>query len=335
MFELSVVSGTAIRGIIAEARPEIVDEVRETYLTHAAGDTVNPDSYFLRFPDRPDSRIIALPARLGGRRQVAGIKWIASFPSNIERNIPRASAVLVLNDAETGYPFAFLEASQISAARTAASAALAAQELTGGRTADRFAVIGGGVIAKTVLDFLAAQGWSIGRLAVYDREPRYARNLAAHAARVLGCDTVVESGPEAAIKDAEAVLLATTAAEPYLEGKQLFRAGQVVLNISLRDLSPEIVLGACNILDDVEHCLKANTSPHLAEQACGNRDFVDGTLADVLNGSVSPDRNRPVVFSPFGLGVLDLAVGALILDHAEKEGSALRVDGFFGETERW
>lgn len=196
-------------------------------------------------------------------------------------------------------------------------------------------MIGGGLIARTVIDFLAAQGWSIGRLAVYDRDPRYAGNLAAHAARVLGCETSVEAAPEAAIQDSAVVLLATTAAEPYLEGPESFRAGQVVLNISLRDLSAEIILGACNILDDVDHCLKANTSPHLAEQACGNRDFVHGTLADVLNGSITPDRDRPVVFSPFGLGVLDLAVGALVLAHAEKDGSALRVDGFFGETERW
>ena len=42
-----------------------------------------------------------------------------------------------------------------------------------------------------------------------------------------------------------------------------FKAGQVVLNISLRDIAPEIILNACNVFDDVEHCMKANTSPHL------------------------------------------------------------------------
>jgi ornithine cyclodeaminase len=47
----------------------------------------------------------------------------------------------------------------------------------------------------------------------------------------------------------------------------------VVLHISLRDLAPEILLASANIVDDIEHCLKANTSPHLTEQLIGNRDF--------------------------------------------------------------
>jgi N-[(2S)-2-amino-2-carboxyethyl]-L-glutamate dehydrogenase len=71
-----------------------------------------------------------------------------------------------------------------------------------------------------------------------------------------------------------------------------------VLHVSLRDLSPQIVLGSTNIVDDVEHCLKADTSPHLAEQLTGNRDFVHGTLDDVMSGRVDPPADRPVVFSP-------------------------------------
>ena len=87
-----------------------------------------------------------------------------------------------------------------------------------------------------------------------------------------------------------------------------------MLHVSLRDLAPEILLASTNIVDDVEHCLKANTSPHLAEQLTGNRDFLDGTLDDVMAGRVTVPADRPVVFSPFGLGVLDLAVGKYVYD---------------------
>ena len=107
-----------------------------------------------------------------------------------------------------------------------------------------------------------------------------------------------------------------------------------MLHVSLRDLAPEIVLAATNIVDDVEHCLKANTSPHLAEQRSGNRDFVTGTLPDVLAGRVTLPADRPVVFSPFGLGVLDLAVGRYVYDEVARSGELRVVDDFFHELRR-
>src|SRR6185436_10358417 len=123
----------------------------------------------LRFPDKPDCRIIALPAYLGNGFQVAGLKWIASYPGNIRRGFPRASAVLVLNSYETGYPFAILESSIISAARTAASAVLAAHWLNGqSRRAPALGIVGTGFIARYVYDFLVDTGWEIDEVRLYD-----------------------------------------------------------------------------------------------------------------------------------------------------------------------
>ncbi|MFE3782672.1 hypothetical protein ACFXPA_31350 [Amycolatopsis sp. NPDC059090] len=116
----AVVSGQQVNEVLAGAQCEVVSIVESAYLAHGSGATVNPPSCFLRFPDRPDSRIIALPASVGGDVSVDGIKWISSVPGNIEHGLPRASAVLILNDPATGYPYACLESSIISAARTAA-----------------------------------------------------------------------------------------------------------------------------------------------------------------------------------------------------------------------
>ena len=130
---------------------------------------MNPPSYFLRFPDRPSSRIIALPASLGGSNPVDGLKWISSFPENVAAGIPRASAVLILNDHDTGYPFALLESSIISATRTAASAALAADRLSSGAARPtRVGIIGTGLIARYIHAFLAGSGWTFDEVGVYD-----------------------------------------------------------------------------------------------------------------------------------------------------------------------
>src|SRR5947208_15529901 len=171
-FELSIINGKTVFDIVRAHRSECIRIVREAYLAHADGQSVNPDSYFLRFPDKPDCRIIALPAYLGDGFDVAGLKWIASFPGNVQRGFPRASAVLVLNRHDTGYPFAILESSIISAARTAASAVLAAYWLSGrSRRAHSPEILGTGSIHRYVYGVLIDTGWAIEEVQLYDRSP--------------------------------------------------------------------------------------------------------------------------------------------------------------------
>ena len=98
-----VVSGAAVKEVIDGHQDQIFAAVEKAYRSHAAGDSINPDSYFLRYPQQPRNRIIALPAHLGGDVQRSGLKWIASFPENTATNLARASAVQILNDAKTGY----------------------------------------------------------------------------------------------------------------------------------------------------------------------------------------------------------------------------------------
>jgi N-[(2S)-2-amino-2-carboxyethyl]-L-glutamate dehydrogenase len=330
MVAFRIVTGPTVRRIIMQARPEVIDTVRQAYLLHYRGEA----SQFLRFPAKPSARIIGLPAYIGGDYGVAGMKWIASFPENIAQGTPRASALLVLNDYDTGYPFACLEAAQISAARTAASAVLGAEQLLAGRRADRVAFIGGGVIARNILDFLAARQPHVSEINVFDTAAPYADAFAAYAQDTTGVLTRRMPSLEKTIAGADVVVLATTAAEPYIHAADTFRAGQVVLNISLRDIGPAVVAGAHNIVDDVDHCLTANTSVHLAEQALGGRAFIDGTLAQFMLGGAELGDDRPRIFSPFGLGVLDLAVGMLVYRAAVAGQQALEIDDFFGETNR-
>jgi ornithine cyclodeaminase len=131
------------------------------------------------------------------------------------------------------------------------------------------------------------------------------------------------------------VVFATVAGRPHITTPAWFSHNPVVLHVSLRDLAPEILLASANFVDDVEHCLKADTSPHLVEQRTGNRDFLNGTLNDVMLGRAAPPTDRPVIFSPFGLGVLDLAVGKYVYDEVARAKQLRVIDDFFHDLRRY
>ncbi|MGW2069162.1 2,3-diaminopropionate biosynthesis protein SbnB [Streptomyces sp. NPDC001953] len=336
----AVIPGDQVQQALRGREKQIVELIEATYRLHGAGDSVNPPSYFLRFADRPTARIIALPASIGGSVNVDGLKWISSFPTNVEAGLPRASAVLILNDHDTGYPFACLESSIISATRTAASAALAADWLSRGRTRPaRVGFFGTGLIARYIHTFLAGTGWSFDSVGVYDVSADSADGFCGYlqeaGAAGQTAQVTVHDNAEDLIRSSDLVVFATIAGKPHVTDPAWFAHNPLVLHVSLRDLAPEILLDSANFVDDVEHCLKADTSPHLAEQLTGSRDFLDGTLDDVMTGRVTPPTDRPVIFSPFGLGVLDLAVGNYVYDEVALAGHLHLIDHFFHELRRY
>lgn len=321
--DFAIVSGSAVQQVLTGRSAEVVRLVERAYLAHHAGQTTNPHSHFLRFTDRPDNRIIALPASLGAGFDVDGIKWIASVPGNIHIGLPRASAVLVLNDQQTGFPLACMESSIISATRTAASAVLAAGRLAESRR--RISYVGAGLIAEYIHRLFTETGWTFDEVGVHDLRHDAASRF---GARVGGHPVKVHDTVESAVRAADLVVFATTAVAPHVTDLAWLRHNPTVLNISLRDLGAEVILASTNFVDDVDHCLRAGTSPHLAEQHSGSRDFVTGTLGDVLLGQEVP-AGHPVVFSPFGLGVLDLAVASHVLQLARTAGLVTHIPGFF------
>jgi N-[(2S)-2-amino-2-carboxyethyl]-L-glutamate dehydrogenase len=333
----AVIPGAQVQEVLRGREREVVDLVETAYRLHGDGRTVNPPSYFLRFPDRPSSRIIALPASIQGEAGVDGLKWISSFPENVASGLPRASAVLILNDPATGYPFACLESSIISATRTAASAASAADRLSRGRPRPtRVGFVGAGLIARYIHTYLTRTGWAFDGVGVHDVSPDSAAGFRGYLERSgAGARITVHDTAEALIRSSDLVVFATVAARPHVHDVGWFDHHPLVLHVSLRDLAPEIVLASANVVDDVEHCLKADTSPHLAEQLTGSRDFITGTLPEVMAGRVSLPDDRTVVFSPFGLGVLDLAVGRFVHQEVLRSGRLRVIDDFFADLSRY
>src|SRR5882757_7027805 len=85
----------------------LVAVIRHAALCLQRKDFAQPIKPYLRYGN-PANRIIAMPAYVGKPFDAAGIKWIASFPGNLKRDLPRAHSVVVLNDAATGVPTAII-----------------------------------------------------------------------------------------------------------------------------------------------------------------------------------------------------------------------------------
>ncbi|MFJ2744330.1 2,3-diaminopropionate biosynthesis protein SbnB [Streptomyces sp. NPDC087440] len=328
-----IVGHREVRALLDGHEKEVLELVADAYRLHDEGRTALPHSVFLRFPEDDRNRIIGLPAHLGGDDPVAGMKWIASFPGNVARGVERASASLILNSMADGRPEAFLEASVISARRTGASAALAAGLLTeaaGDGVPHGMGLVGLGPINLEVLRFTAARLPSLREALVYDLDRARAEEFAAQASAVVP-DVAVRVADDAAqaLGTYALVSLATTAGTPHMDLSDC-RPDATVLHVSLRDLSVEAVLGAQNVVDDTDHVCRERTSLHLAEQATGGREFVDAEIGALLRGASGFRREpgRRVVFSPFGLGVLDLALARWVRDRADAQGVGVRVEGF-------
>jgi len=326
-----VLSGEDVRRLLLGEEHLLADVVRDAYLAHRDGETVLPHSSFLRLPLRSSERAIALPAYLGGRFQAMGIKWIASFPENPRRGLERASGIVILNSVVTGRPIALLEGSLVSVKRTAASAALAARLLLPLDSPAPLGLIGCGPVNLEVLSFLSVLVPEIESVIAFDTSIERAQQFGAR------CGALVPALPVSiaprlvdVLEQASVVSIATTAARPHIFSLGA-RPPAVILHLSLRDLAPQVVLRCANLVDDVDHVCRAETSLQLVEQVTGDRAFIDGSLGEFLaTGELrAPAKRRTTVFSPFGLGILDIAVGQVVFARALERGVGMLVPNFF------
>ncbi|HKQ76525.1 MAG TPA: 2,3-diaminopropionate biosynthesis protein SbnB [Blastocatellia bacterium] len=326
-----ILTAKEVLSLISDREADLMDIVGAAYEIHALGESSLPHSSFLRFPGQPQNRIIALPAYLGNRFNVAGIKWISSFPDNVSQNLDRASAVVILNNLLTGRVEAILEGSMISAKRTAASAALAAKLLCSREQIGSAGLVGCGPINFEIARFLRATFPDLRRFKVFDLDPSRAAEFKVRGQEVFGhIDVEVASDLNEVFGSATLVSMATTAGTPHIFDPALIQPASTILHVSLRDLSPEIILSSDNVVDDVDHVCRAETSVHLAERLSGNRDFIRCTIGDIIRGAAEArsDGNRPVIFSPFGLGILDLAVSKFIYDLATAQNLGNLIESF-------
>jgi ornithine cyclodeaminase/alanine dehydrogenase len=152
---------------------------------------------------QPDAFIHAMPAFIPAARS-AGIKWVSGYPENFKRGLPYISGLLILNDVETGLPYAIMDCTWITAYRTGAASALAAKYLA--RPESQVAgILACGVQGRTNLTALAAL-FPLQRVYAYDILPevqeRYVREMGA----ILDLEIIGVGDPRVAVQESDLVV---------------------------------------------------------------------------------------------------------------------------------
>lgn len=289
-----------------------VDAIVDGLAAHVRGEYVQPLKPYLRWPgaDHIADRIIAMPCYLGGEQAMAGLKWIGSRQHNPARfGLERASALVVLNDAQTNYPVAIMEGGLISGMRTAAITAVATRHLARRGFTD-VAAIGCGPIARMQMQTLLEQFPSIERLHVFDLSSSAADAfITALAGRFQKVVFVQTASAEAAVRAADVVVTCTVADAPYLRYDWL-KPGSFVSNVSIMDVHKEVYEKADKVVvDDWE---QSNREKKIINQLVlegrFSRERLHAELGEIVVGR-RPGRENDdeiILLNPMGMALDDI-----------------------------
>ncbi len=152
---------------------------------------------------QPDAFIHAMPAFIPAMRS-AGLKWVSGYPENAARGLPYISGLLVLNDVETGLPYAVMDCTWITAYRTGAATALAARYLAR-PDSEVVGILACGVQGRANLDALATV-FPIKRVYAYDIAPDVQARYVDEMADRLGVEVIGVDEPRQALVESDLVV---------------------------------------------------------------------------------------------------------------------------------
>jgi ornithine cyclodeaminase len=301
-----------------------VEAMADVLVSLARGELFQP----LRFVGRPQdaSNLIGLmPAYRAGTSAMWALKEIVVTPDNPTRGLDAHQGGVLLHDGETGELVAVLNASPVTAIRTAAVSAVATRALARA-DAKRVAIIGAGVQARSHVDAM--------RAVLDDPEIRiYARRAEAAEALASEVGAQASPSPDAALFGAEVVCTTTSAREPVLEHRWLAPGAHVnAVGSSIptaRELDTETMSKASLFVDRRESTLN-EAGDYLIPAAEGilGPDHIKAELGEVLAGLASgrTDEEELTVFKSLGIAVEDLAAADLVVRRAREQGVGTEVD---------
>ena len=295
---------------------ETIDNLEKAVACLDKKDYAQPVKPYLRYRE-PVNRIIAMPAFVGGDINLAGIKWIASFPGNIDNGLPRAHSVVVLNQAETGVPVAVINTALLSVVRTASVSGMMIRHFLKARPLQKanVAIMGWGPIGRRHYDMVSEiMKGQIAKISLFDIRGVDPKTIAGPAKD----QTVVVNSWQEAYADADIFITCTVSKAPYVDLKP--KAGSLQLNCSLRDYKTSILdFTKAIIVDDWEEVCREKTDIEMMHKERGLQEKDTKNIADVVyhNAMAAWPKEMPIMFNPMGMAVFDIATGRYFIEKAK------------------
>ncbi len=316
---------------------ECIDLMDQTLRTLARGDVVQPLRSATWLPDR--SGLIGLMPGYLGQPQAFGVKVVTVYPGNHGTEFDSHQGAVMLFDVDNGSPLAILDATEITAIRTAAVSGVATNRLAR-EDASSLALLGSGVQARTHLEALMlvrdvkeVRVWSMN----YDRAVQFAQHGSTrHDIRIEARSTARE-----AVDGADIICTVTAATEPILLGQWISPGAHInaigACTPNARELDTAAVVNSRLFVDRLESALNESGDFRFpkAEGALDD-DKIVGELGDVLLERVvgRSSSQEITLFKSLGLAVEDLAAAHYIFDQAKRNnvGTTIKLGGRRDET---
>ncbi len=299
--------------------------------------------------DGPDRRFMAMPAYLGGKFDMAGMKWYGSNVANKEKGLPRSILMLTLNDKDTGAPVAYMSANILSAYRTGAVPGVGFKYFAK-EDADTIGIVGPGVMSKTALAAAIAVRPSLKNVKVKGRGKASLNKFINQAKEdypelnIYAVDTIEE-----AVRDSDIVSVSTSSPTgdpslyPYIAEEWIKPGAIIESTAALRFDDDFIINRARTVTDNImlyeawEEEMKPNayhTVPipavHVEDLIAEGKmqpDQIDD-LGDVLLGNIPVHRKEGeiVIYSVGGMPTEDVAWGTIVYRNALEKGIGTKLN---------
>jgi ornithine cyclodeaminase/alanine dehydrogenase-like protein (mu-crystallin family) len=302
---------------------ECISVMEEALAALARGEADQPLRTIFK-PDRARGVLAMMPTFRGGEAPMFGLKAICVFPGNAAVGKDAHQGGVILFDGETGEPLALVNASAITAIRTAAVSGLATRLLAREDATD-LAIIGAGVQARTHLNAMACVR-PIKRARVVSRSHENAQKFAKEMQPQFPFPIEPVETAEAAVRDADLIVTATIAREPVVQRQWISPGAHInavgTFSPTAREIDTATMAVATLFVDRRESALnEAGDYLLAAKEGAVGPDHIRAELGDVLikahPGRTS--RDEITLFKSLGIAIEDLAAAAHVYRKAQQE----------------